>query len=472
MMRPAFVVMLMVCTLLAPARSSAAPASKLLVLRTVLEADSLLTTPANAARDRAIGEWARRASLGDLVWLLRRSATELGSAEPLVLDAALAACAPTRTQLRERLLARRARVAPAKPARKGERALPSLARLRPEASVYRVAVITPDEGEYGAIGPVLRAAILDGLNAQRGAAARTFVLDSAGTGDSDPARVSDALDSLVQRADVIVGELLSPPTIALATAARVAGATLLSPTATDERIGRIGRTTFQLGPSGALRGQRLAARMCEGNPPPVVAVVSTRAGAASPFTSAFIAEASTRTGHAITPSVLPSDPAAVVALARALKNSGASVLMCDASSRELEPLVRALASEGAALRLCGGTALAPEGFRANARALLEGVTYIDDGWRLAAPERARLDSLATLTGTRAGTVWTRGWLLGRAIARAVEGGACSADELAMAMRASDAWLADRGFLDLSADGARLPFYTVHNGRAIALSETQ
>ena len=103
-----------------------------------------------------------------------------------------------------------------------------------------------------------------------------------------------------------------------------------------------------------------------------------------------------------------------------------------------------------------------------ARFCVEGVTTIDDSWRLAAPERARLDSLATATGTRAGTVWTRGWLIGRAIARAIDGGACTASEVATALRASDPWFAERGFLDVTADGARLPLYTVHNGRAIAL----
>lgn len=453
----------------AAATATAAPA-RIVAPRTVLEADSLVRTPASPARDRALADWARRAPVPGLVGLLRRSPAELGSAEAVLLDAALASCAPERTSLRDRLLARRALVAPAKPARKGEPAWPSLAALRPYASVYRIAVITPDEGEYASVGPVLRAALLEGLSSGRGPDALPFEIDSAGTGDSDPARVSDAADSLLPRAEIVVGELLSPPTVALASASRVAGAVLLSPTATDERIGRIGRATFQLGPSAELRGRRLAERMCEGNPPPVVAAVGTRANLAAPFAQAFIAEASSRTGRPVTPSVLPQDPAAITALVRSIRNSGAGVLLCDASTRELEPLVRSLASEGVMVRLCGGTALAPEGFRASARPLLEGVTYIDDGWRLAPIDRTRLDSLATATGTRPGTVWTRGWLLGRAIARAVDGGACTGAEVAQALRAGDAWLAERGFLDVAPDGARLPLYTVHNGRSIALPD--
>jgi ABC-type branched-subunit amino acid transport system substrate-binding protein len=221
-----------------------------------------------------------------------------------------------------------------------------------------------------------------------------------------------------------------------------------------------------------LRGRRLAQRMCAGEPAPVVAVLGTRAALAGPFSSAFVAEARTRTGREIAQHVLPQDPAAIAALARTIKNSDAAVLMCDASARELEPLVRALAAEGASVRLCGGTALAPEAFRSSARPLLEGVTYIDDGWRLPAADRARLDSLATATGTRAGAAWTRGWLVGRAIARVVAAGACTAQEVSEALRKGDPWLAERGFLDVSPEGATLPFYTVHNSRAVVLSDAQ
>ena len=455
--------------LVLPGVATAAPApGRVVVRRTVFEADSLVLAAPNAAGVRVLAEWAKRAPIPELVWLLRRPSAELKGAEAVLLDAALASTPVSRTALRERLLARRAMLAPAKPARKGDAVLPSLLPLRPHASVYRVAVIAPDEGDYGNIGPVLRAAILDGLQSGRAAGALPFAMDSAATGDSDPARLAAAADSLLARSDVIVGELLSPPSIALATATHVTGAVLVSPTANDERIGRIGTRTFQLGPSAEFRGRRLAEQMCKGNPAPIVGVVATRAALASPFVGAFVAEAGTRTGRSVTQRLLPQDPAAISALARVLKLSDASVLMCEASARELEPLVRALAAEGAALRLCGGTALLPEGFRASARPLLEGVTTIDDSWRLAAPERARLDSLATTTGTRAGTVWTRGWLIGRAIARAIDGGACCASEVAAALRASDPWFAERGFLDVSVDGARLPLYTVHNGRSIAL----
>ncbi|MCE9626322.1 MAG: ABC transporter substrate-binding protein [Candidatus Eisenbacteria bacterium] len=460
------------CAALSLPVSAQAAVARAVAPRSVLEADSLVRTVANPARDRFLAEWAKRASMNELVWLLRRPASELGSAEPVLLDAALAQCAPARTSLRDCLLARRALAVPQKPARKGEPVWPSLAALRPYASVYRVAVITPDLGEYGGIGPVLRAALLEGLHAGRAPGALAFAMDSAGTGDSDPVLVAAAAESLFARSDVIVGELLSPPTTSLATAARVSGHTLVSPTATDERIGRMGPQVFQLGPSAALRGRRLATRMSEGSPTPVIAVLGSRASLAAPFASAFTAEARERTGREIAQHVLPQDPAAIAALARTVKGSNASVLMCDASARELEPLVRALASEGASVRMCGGTALAPEGFRASARPLLEGVTYIDDGWRLPAADRSRLDSLAVATGTRAGSVWTRGWLVGRAIARAVDGGACTAHEVADALRKGDAWLAERGFLDVSPEGATLPLYTVHNGRSIVLSDTQ
>ena len=51
-----------------------------------------------------------------------------------------------------------------------------------------------------------------------------------------------ALDSALETSGVVVGELLSVPTVSLATGARIARAVLVSPTATDESVGAVGTT--------------------------------------------------------------------------------------------------------------------------------------------------------------------------------------------------------------------------------------
>src|SRR5881628_3665453 len=64
-------------------------------------ADALAATGSSPARDRALKRWAeQRASLTDLVYVLRRPASELGSAEALLAAGALARTPASREALR------------------------------------------------------------------------------------------------------------------------------------------------------------------------------------------------------------------------------------------------------------------------------------------------------------------------------------------------------------------------------------
>src|SRR5262249_14441765 len=54
--------------------------------RTLAQAESLAATPSNGARDRALDDWAKKASANDLAWLLRLPPIELGGAEAGLLD--------------------------------------------------------------------------------------------------------------------------------------------------------------------------------------------------------------------------------------------------------------------------------------------------------------------------------------------------------------------------------------------------
>lgn len=442
----------------------AAPAVRGPLIVTRQQADSLATSAPSPARDKALAEWAKRARTRDVVWVLRRSAAELASAELPLLDGALASTPPERAALRQRLLARRALAAP-RALKKGETPLPDLAALHPYTSVFRVAALFPDAGEYAGYGRALRAALADGLAYGRSADAPAFELDTLGTGDSDPARVAAALERTAGRADVIVGELLSSPTLSLATATRLTGQVLVSPTATDERIHQVGPRVFQLGPAVAVRAHVLAEAVLR-DAPHSVAIAGSAAGIRGAFATAFALEVEARGGKVVRRDVVPASGPEVALLAASLKASGADVLLWDGSSRDAEALVRALATAGAALRVCGGPALAPEAMRPAARPLLEGVTYVDDDWHLPAATRVRLDSLAAATSTRSGSQWTRGFLAGRCIAAAVDAGALTASEIADQLHAPGDTTRAGGFLDLTSEQATLMIYVVRHGKAV------
>ncbi len=444
----------------APGTSLAAPPRG--APRTVAEAESLLAAPGSRATSRALADWAKQAELDDLLWLLRLPPASTGESELALVDAALARAPAGRGQLRQRLLARRAAAAPA---RRGDPPLPLLDGLRPWASVFRVASLLPDSGDYAGHTRILRAALAAGLRARRPPGGRTIALDTLGTGDSDPARAAALFEEATARSDLVVGELLSVPTQALATAAVARGVVLVSPTATDERIGRIGPRVFQVGPGAGARARALAEAVL-GGAPRAVAIVGSAAGIRGAFAHAFAAEVAARGGRVVRREPARRLGTEAARQAASIKASGAEVLLWDGPARDAETLVRALAGEGAAVRICGGPALAPEGMRPSARGLFEGVTWVADDWRLPAAERARVDSLAAATGTPSGSLWTRGYLVGRLIAAAIGGGARTPNELARALRATDSTLAAGNVLDATREGATLPVFVVRNGRAV------
>ena len=452
------------CIVALAAPAHAAPAARVPVPRTLAEADSLVGTVPNPARDKALVEWAKHASLNDLAWMLDRGSLHLGGAELPMLDVAFAATPSSRPALRQRWLARRALRA-AKPPKRGEPPAPDLSPLRPEASVFRLAVILPDEGEYAEYGRAVRAALAAGLAFDRPAGARPLSLDTLGTAGGDPALVAAAFDSAAARSDVVVGELLSQPTLSLATAATATGMTLVSPTATDERIGRVGPQVFQVGPGPEARARALA-DVVLGREPHAVAVIGSAAGIHGAFADAFVAEATARGGKLARREQARTGGSEVPQQAQSLKASGADVLFWDGATRDIEALVRALATEGATLRVCGGPTLAPDGMRPGVRPLLEGVTWVGEDWKLEPRARAFVDSAAAVARSRPGSLWTRGFLAGRLIAGAIDAGARCAPEVAALLRNHDAALAEAGALECQRAGATLPVFVVERGKVV------
>jgi ABC-type branched-subunit amino acid transport system substrate-binding protein len=430
------------------------------------DGEALVRQPLSAERSRAFAAWARTAELDPLLRVLRHDAALLGPDEKTVVEAALQRTPPVRADLRRRLDARRLLVE-AKSGRRITQDVADLEALRPRQSVWRVGVLLPDRGDYAGYAASVRAALEAGL-AWDGGTAGPFTLEFHGTGDAEPARAAAALDSASLACGVIVGELLSEPTFALAAGTRLIGLPLLSPTATDEAIGQAGPAVFQVGPANALRGAALARAVLEGKPGKV-AILTSSALAKAPLVSAFADAAESLGSKIVRRDTYAPGNIDFRTFSRGMRTFGVEILFWDGETREAIALLRQLGADGISVRVCGGTALAPEQFHAGEKVLLEGVTYVADDWRLARAQQALVDSLAQARGEHAGALWTRGFLAARRLAAGVAAGARTPSELSARLRHRDRDLRAAGFLDCALDGATLPVWTVLRGKPVEIT---
>lgn len=427
--------------------------------------DALLARPASKARDKAIQQWADRASLPDLFCLLDRPPGELGAGEGPIVEGALRRTPAARAALRRRLLARVA-IAVGEKRRFEAGEVAALARepvMRPYASVFDVSAVLPVSGDYQSYGEMLGAGLEAGL--ADASAPCPIRLRRWNSGAESPARAISVFDSAAAVSAVVVGEVLSNTTLALAAAARAQGVTLISPFATDEDVGLAGGHVFQIGPSGYDRGRVLARAALAGGTKRVgILVVSSPSSLA--FARGFAAAAESLGSTPVWQERYAQGNAGFRDAVRSIVSKRVELLLWDGDPREAEALLRQLTRDRVSLRICGGPALAPDQHHAEARVLLEGVEFISEEWVPNAAGGA--DSSAA-----SDPVALRGRLAGHMIRDAIASGALCAEEVADHLRArvsSDAYLRDRGFLNVRALGVGLPLYTVTRGRAIPVRQ--
>lgn len=463
------IALLALLVLLAPGAAHAAVAAP----ANLAAADALAGTPPSAARDASLIAWAKRADLRELVFVLRRAPVELDRAEAPLVEAALARAPRGRGALRRRLIVRLALAQPAR-AKKllGELEADAYLRasVRPHASVFRVAALLPDTGDYVSYARAVRAGLVAGISSRRPSNGLPIELVAFGTGDDRADIAGWRLDDAADRCGIMVGELLSVPTYALATGARMLGLPLVSPTATDESVGAIGPQVFQVGPSGWLRGKRLAhAVLADGRHR--IALVISSASVEAPFVRGFTTAAESLGSTVVRRDQYAAGGLTFSAISRAIKTSGADLLFWDGEAREADALVRQLAKDAVAIRLCGGSALAPDQFHPVSRPLFDGVQYSSDDWQLAPAAAAIVDSLARAKGLeREAGLLVKGWLAGRRIAAAVDAGALCPEEVVSALAAAtyrEPELRGRGFLEFGAE-VSLPVYTITRGRPVEM----
>lgn len=427
-------------------------------------ADLLATTPGGRDRDRALAAWAKRAPLDDVLWVLRHGPGSLGTAEAVLIEAASKRVPVDRVAL-TRQLARRAALLEPGIARDALSAT-ELERSRPRASVFRVAALLPDIGDYSDYATSVYRGLESGLSWRRAGAALPLEVMRVTTGDEDPVRAIAAYDSVSRHCGVVVGALLSVPTLAIAAAARALDQPLVSPTATDESVGRVGETIAQVGPGQRERARVLARALVTSGLR--VAMVGERGALSGEFARGFVAEAQAIGATIVRQESYSAGGGDFRAIARSLKAAQAQVAFWDGEPRDAELLVKQLASENVRVQLCGGSALSPDQQHANTRTLLEGAMWVGEDWLLEPALQTLADSTAREQGeaTGAGTLWIRGFLAGRSIAGAVDAGARTPDAVARALRHPDPLLRANGLLDCPAAGARLPLFVARRGKAV------
>jgi ABC-type branched-subunit amino acid transport system substrate-binding protein len=436
------------------------------------QADTLASRTRSGSEDAALRDWADRASLADLVFVLRHDPAKLAGAEPSLVRAALQRCPGDRPELRERLQLRLALCDPSR-SRKEQGALtdlvPSLP-VRPRGSVYRIGLLVPDSGSYAGYGRAVRAGLSAALLDANSVTHYTVSVDTWGTGDDRPARAARAADSATAECGALVGELLSVPTYAIATTASLLGVPLVSPTATDEELGEVSRSVFQIGPAGARRGEVLAKVLLASGVKRVGLLIDEDRTHES-FGAGFAAAMKAGGAQVVWSATYPSGDFRNVL--RGLEARKIDALFWDGESSDAPALLRVLGKEELGVQLVGGESLAPEQAHSDSRMLLEGVRYVGEDWKLPIGVQARLDSLAQSNGEeRAGSLYVRGYLAGRVLCDAPRAGAYAPEEVAEYLRGRrerNAIAAARGFLDCMSLGAQLPVYIVQRGKAVVVN---
>lgn len=433
-------------------------------------ADRTIAEPPGPARDATLREWARTAPLPDLMYVLRRPAAELGAEEGLLVRAALARCPTSRADLRRRLELRLALADPRARRELGRLAewVPDLP-VRPRASVFRLGLLLPDSGRYAAYGLAVEAGIAAALADANSVSLRPIEISRWSTGDDRPDRAAAAVDSATVTAGILVGELLSVPTFTVASGARLLRIPLVSPTATDEHVGRAGPSIFQVGPSGTRRGVALGRVVLRDGHRRVGVLVADDLGD-SPLARGFEAVAESSGIEVAYRGTFTPGASEYRALARAIGQRKLDALLFDGDARDARVLLGQLARDGANLAICGGEAFAPDRYPNEARLLLEGVRWVGEDWTVPAGVQARLDSVAAEIGEeRSTSLFVRGYYAGRLVAAGVHAGALAPEELGTWLRNHLDPLpeaAAAGFLDCMGESAKLPVWMVERGRVV------
>lgn len=334
-------------------------------------------------------------------------------------------------------------------------------------SVFHLAVLAPQSGDYATYGHSLLAGVEIAL-AEYNASARLPIRFVSYDTEGEPWRAASlGRQALDAGAGVLIGEVLSAPTLVLAGLSQARGAPLLSPSATEESVGEAGPAVFQSGLSQAEQGRALARYAVNDLHLARIALTDT----AGELGAAFTLTAS-RLGAVVAHVPAPAGSRDARVAVNALQRARAEGLVLPADPDGAELWLGAIAREHYPVKLLGTEALDPQNLRPEVRKHVEGLTLVGLDYALPESTFRRVDAAAQKRfGVSADRLVRHGYLTAGLIARTIGAGAVSPGMLveALSRRVAEASRPDRsarGFLHFADNEAVVPIYVARRGSMV------
>lgn len=327
-------------------------------------------------------------------------------------------------------------------------------------SIFHVAYLVPTQGDYEAYGRSLSAGLeiaIAEYNARASLPIRLTGHETEGEGWGAAREGRVALD---KGAGILVGDVLTVPTLVLAGLANQTGVPLLSPSATDPMVGATGPLVFQTGAPLEAQARVLARYAVRNDKRRIIAVP---ANLDSAFLGAFEAEAK-QLGASVARVPASSGMRDFRAVANELKRVRADAVLLPLDPEQGELWVGGLMKQGVFLPYLATDALDPQGFHPDTRRVLDGMVAVSTDYALPEQTFARVDSLARAAyGLDADRFVRRGYLTGQLITKTIAAGADSPASFAALVRKRAGRF---GFVHYEDAEASLPILTVRRGQLV------
>jgi ABC-type branched-subunit amino acid transport system substrate-binding protein len=314
--------------------------------------------------------------------------------------------------------------------------LDSLALRRAATGLVRIGVVIPLTGRFDRYGKTfaqgLRLAVEE-HNREWAPNLSLILYDSAG----DPLVGARKARWLLRDhgVSVLIGELFSANTAPLAAASQVVGAVLISPSATNERLAILGDAVFQLHVGNSLLAQALARALQKEIPGASVGLLV----AGTPEDSAraeAVGSACRSLGLAVAgKEVVAENSVDVTRALTSLREKHAGALVLIAPKRLAGIAAAQLPGSWPKARVFGFDELDPAALNGEAKAALEGATYVAADYALAGAARDSFETRYQHAYREAPTRMSiRGYLVGLSVTRGIESGSLNAGMLREALR--------------------------------------
>lgn len=349
--------------------------------------------------------------------------------------------------------------------------LDSVAIKRAAQGISKVGVIVPLSGRYERYGKTfvsgLRLAVEE-HNREFAPAISLVLYDSEG----DPLIGARKARWLLKDHGVslLIGELFTANTAPLAAATQVVGAVLLSPSATNERLATLGDAVFQLHVPPATLASALARYLksaaAHNRAALLVAQTPDDSLAGEQVAAACQAQGVSIAGV----ERVPDGTVDLTKALAALKAKKARTLILLGSPRLVGVAAPQIASAWPDVKVAGFESLDPEGLLREAREALDGASFfVSDYALLGAPADSFASRYQRANQEPPTRMSVRGYLVGLAVARAIESGCVNASGLRETLRGQlydgeDGRLLHALRPSVPAEPERLE---VHGGKAIA-----